>query len=65
MNLCDHFALTVQRLDMHTCYSNKMTILSFYFPSETTVVTTGDQEIENKSGQYGKSPNFFVTYSIQ
>lgn len=65
MNLCDHFALITQRLDMHTCYSNKMTIPSFYFSSAITVVTTGDQEIENKTGQYGKSPNFFVTYSIQ
>lgn len=36
---------------------------SFYFPSETTVVATGDQETENKTGQYRKSPNFFVIYS--
>lgn len=63
MNLCCHLCMHVHTDWICACYSNKITIPSFYFPPETTVVATGDQETENKTGQYGKSPNFFVTIS--
>lgn len=40
-----------------------MATLSFCFSSETTVVATGEQETETKTGQCWKSTNFLVTYS--
>lgn len=38
--------------------------MSLFFSSDTTVVATENQGTENKTVQYGKSPNFFVTYLI-
>lgn len=40
-----------------------MTTPSFYFSSETTVEATTDKKTKNQTGQYGKSPNVFVTYA--
>lgn len=48
---------------IHAILINKMTMPSSYFPSETTTVATGDQEIENKAGQYGKNSNFLIIHS--
>lgn len=45
---------------MHVILINKMTIPLVYFSLETTLVTTRDQETENKTGQYGANPNFFT-----
>ena len=63
MNVCDHLCRHTHRSLIVYMLSNKMTELSFCFSSETTVVATGEQETENKTGQCQKSTNFLVTYS--
>lgn len=62
---CNHLCMYIHRdlICVHVIQINAMTMPSCYFSSETPVATTGNQETENNTGQYGKSPNFFVTYS--
>lgn len=65
MSLCGHRYTHRRRnqICIRVILMKKMTMPSFHFSSEIIVEATGNEETENKTGQYGKNPNFFVIYS--